>query len=948
MNAVPKLKTTAHLLAALALLGLAANAHADICRVTTTGTTTADGSSWDQAMGLHTALASIECTEIWVAGGTFLTTTTTDPSVSFTIARNLEIYGGFAGTETALGQRVPGTNPTILSGDIPEVDGNHAPNNSYHVVYVDGRSAGPITAATILDGVEITGGSAVSGSYRSLNNYGGGLYCDGEGTGSDCSPTLTNVAFRENSARWGGAMCNFGFGDGNSSPTLTNVTFSGNAALVSGGGMFNEGSDHGNSSPTLTDVVFSENISYTGDGGGMYNRSVVGGTSNPALTNVTFSGNAAVDGGGMYSVATMDALTSTEGTASPTLVNVTFSGNSVAEAGGGMFNFAGAGGNASPTLTYVTFNDNWAGEIGGAMFSGTQGPDGDSNPTIANSIFWGNRADDGGNESTGQGVYFASIRNSIVEGGCPHPAHTQCENVSSEDPLLGPLQDNGGFTPTHLPAGGGSAIDIHYDVTCVATDQRGVTRPQGPVCDIGAVEVEQMALSVAVSGRGQVDAAASPTPVVGGIAACTAAGGANCSAVYGSGDIVILTAAPAAGWVFGGWSGDCAGNNTSATITLSAESSCSATFVAIPALDISPAAVDFGVRVIGDTSAAQVVTLGNPGTGSLEVSGLTAADAPFAAAGDSCGGVPFIVAPGGSCTLGYSFGPTAVGAASLAITVTSNAPGGDASFTLRGTGRLPDPYGLTVAVSGAGQVDAGASPAPRGGGVVACTATGGTNCAAGYSPGDVVSLAATPAAGWAFDGWSGDCAGGVSGATVTMDAERVCSAVFVELDREYTSPLPSGTTGRIAFTTADPRCAFASEPAFIPADDSRPAPPAGLELVDGLAVFTIGGCAPGASVTLTVDYGVELSPGVEVWKVADPWRPLDTMVAGSTVRYTLTDGGPNDDDGVIDGSIVDPAGAGQVALAAPAVPVPVDARWALWLLALLVGVAAARQTRRRA
>jgi hypothetical protein len=54
------------------------------------------------------------------------------------------------------------------------------------------------------------------------------------------------------------------------------------------------------------------------------------------------------------------------------------------------------------------------------------------------------------------------------------------------DPRLGPLQDNGGPTPTHALLPGSPAIDTSS--ACPATDQRGVTRPQGAGCDIGAFE----------------------------------------------------------------------------------------------------------------------------------------------------------------------------------------------------------------------------------------------------------------------------------------------------------------------------------------------------------------------------------------------------------------------------------------------------------------------------
>jgi hypothetical protein len=57
------------------------------------------------------------------------------------------------------------------------------------------------------------------------------------------------------------------------------------------------------------------------------------------------------------------------------------------------------------------------------------------------------------------------------------------------DPKLGTLAYNGGFTPTFVPGAGSVAIDTGKDAGCPATDQRGIARPQGAHCDIGAVEV---------------------------------------------------------------------------------------------------------------------------------------------------------------------------------------------------------------------------------------------------------------------------------------------------------------------------------------------------------------------------------------------------------------------------------------------------------------------------
>jgi len=69
------------------------------------------------------------------------------------------------------------------------------------------------------------------------------------------------------------------------------------------------------------------------------------------------------------------------------------------------------------------------------------------------------------------------------------------------DPLLGPLQDNGGPTLTHALLSGSPAINQGKNSFCPATDQRGLTRPS-TACDIGAYEVGEtadLAISAATS-----------------------------------------------------------------------------------------------------------------------------------------------------------------------------------------------------------------------------------------------------------------------------------------------------------------------------------------------------------------------------------------------------------------------------------------------------------------
>ena len=71
-----------------------------------------------------------------------------------------------------------------------------------------------------------------------------------------------------------------------------------------------------------------------------------------------------------------------------------------------------------------------------------------------------------------------------------------CPGINA-DPMLGPLQDNGGPTFTMEPDLASPAMDGVNDTTCQTDpvsghDQRGVMRPVGPQCDIGAVEVNYL------------------------------------------------------------------------------------------------------------------------------------------------------------------------------------------------------------------------------------------------------------------------------------------------------------------------------------------------------------------------------------------------------------------------------------------------------------------------
>lgn len=276
-------------------VGSVAQLVGDVCHVMQGTAGPYNGYSWDLAYAdLQSALSNPGCREIWVARGTYTPSTVGDVAARFDIGHGVAVYGGFAGTETQRDQRDARANPTLLSGDL----GGGV--NSYHVVWMDGTtSAGKIDANTVLDGFTITGGDA-HGNGR--DDSGGGLTCAGDGAGHGCSPTLRNLRFTNNHARFGGAMLLEGSNGGDSSPSITNVTFDGNAATSDGGAVYNSGYA-GSSYPSYGNVTFFDN-SAGGRGGAAFNDFRNGGSGNTAFVNVTFSGNhagTASGGGAVYS-----------------------------------------------------------------------------------------------------------------------------------------------------------------------------------------------------------------------------------------------------------------------------------------------------------------------------------------------------------------------------------------------------------------------------------------------------------------------------------------------------------------------------------------------------------------------------------------------------------------------------------------------------------------------
>jgi hypothetical protein len=370
--------------------------------------------------------------------------------------------GGTVDFQTGLSGRITLTSGELLISKDLTIAGPGASritvsgSNSSRVF--DIQRPEPLTSITVaISGLTIADGSATG----FLAGRGGGIY------DLLCTLTISDCLLTGNAGRTGGGIDNEG-----GTMTVLRCTLKGNSVggssdVVGGGGIDNSGT------LTITDSTLEGNSAPgpVGGGGAIVNGDMM------TMTNCTISNNTAFVGGGIVNnnagVLIMTDCTLTGNSAVPDGTG-TVVGGAIYTEGGPL------------TLTGCTISANSSGAIGGGIYSGPSG-----GATLRNTIVAGNTAPSGPDVSGGA---ISSQGHNLIGDGSGGSGFISSDLVGTSahpiDPLLGPLQGNGGPTQTIALLPGSPAINAGDNTGAPDFDQRGFPRIVGGTIDIGAFELQ--------------------------------------------------------------------------------------------------------------------------------------------------------------------------------------------------------------------------------------------------------------------------------------------------------------------------------------------------------------------------------------------------------------------------------------------------------------------------
>lgn len=473
---------------------------------------------------------------------------------------------------------------------------------------------------------------------------------------------------------------------GGSTLLTTYSRFGANGGIAMGGGVACLGG-----TTTLTNATVSGNMAVGGDASwGSLNTSVTGGTG---------------EGGGLIANA-----------GSLSLTNCTIVGN-----------------RAQPGLAFDTATGGgMPGRAGNNVFGGgiyvTSG-----SPSMRNNLLSGNlqsviiRYPDGtifSTTNTASDAYgtFGSLGHNLLTTNAGATGFVASDLVNVAAPL-GPLQDNGGPTPTHALVAGSPAFNAGDNSGAPATDQRGVARPQDGTVEIGAYEVAS--LEILIDGRPALPGAfVRNTPATVGF-----------QTTFPAGAILYTLDGSTPGL-----------SSTLYTQPFTLSNSAIVRAVAYTS--------NFSSSILGGPwqftiSAPRTLTVTKTGQGTVTTTPPNTGPYPQ-------GTVVTLTATPDVGWVFQGWSGDLTGSASPATLTMTLDRAVRATF-------VPLPlYTLTITKSGAGTV----------------THTPGGSS---YFANTVVALSTAPAQGWVFTGWSGDASGTVNPLSVTMDASKSVQANFTAL-----------------------------------------------------------------------------------------------------------------------------------------------------------------------